>query len=224
MSGMICETKSSMLPVWDDDDFRNGTACVVEFSRQLMDLARRESCGKDVLCREGTWQVSEIMAHIANGTMEGEELELLRELLTLIRENAGCEMAAAAAAQCLVLLDQYLDEWELHIRRKRCTNLICKPSYLLYIAPEYCIGCGKCQEVCPNGAIAGGKDMIHVINAEVCNKCGKCIEICPKDAVKKATAGGMKPKAPAAPIPVGSFGSSSGGEEGTTMRRRRRGE
>ena len=224
MSGIICEQKNTMLPEWNDDDFRNGTACVVEFSKQLMDQARKESCGKDVFCREGTWQISEIIADVTEGKAEGEELELLRELLGLIRENSGCEMSGTAAERCLTLMDQYLDEWEMHIRRKRCTNLICKPSYILYIAPECCDGCGKCLEVCPVAAIAGGKDMIHVINAETCDKCGKCTEICPKDAVKKATAGGLKPKAPAAPVPVGSFGGASGGEEGSTMRRRRRGE
>lgn len=224
MSEKICETKSTMLCEWDDAAFRDGTACVVEFSRQLLDQARKESCGKDVFCREGTWQVSEIIADITKGKIEGEELELLRELLILISENAGCEMSSAAAAHCLVLMDQYRDEWDLHIRRKRCTNLICKSSYILYIAPELCDGCGKCLPACPIGAVAGGKDMIHVIDAEACDKCGKCIEACPKSAIKKAAVGGLKPKAPVSPVPVGSFGGSDGGEEGSSMRRRRRGE
>jgi ferredoxin len=224
MSGMICETKSTMLCQWDDNAFQNGNSCVVEFSRQLLDQARKESCGKDVFCREGAWQVSEIIADITKGRIEGEEPDLLRELLALISENAGCEMSRAAAARCLALMDQYKDEWDLHIRRKRCTNLICKPSYLLYLSPEQCDGCGKCLEVCPVGVIAGGKDMIHVINTELCDKCGKCVEVCPKGAVKKASAGGLKPKAPAAPVPVGSFGGPDSGEEGAPMRRRRRGE
>ncbi len=224
MSKLICETKSTMLSQWDDADFQNGTACVVEFSRQLMDQARKESCGKDVLCREGTWKVSEIIADITNGKTEGEELELLRELFTLISENGGCEMSSAAAARCLALMNQYQEEWELHIRRKRCTNLICKPSYILYIDPELCDGCGKCIEACPIEAIAGGDGMIHVLDTETCDKCGKCIQVCPKSAVKKIAAGGLKPKLPAAPIPAGSFAGAGGGDEGGGMRRRRRGE
>lgn len=224
MSGKTCEAKSIGLCEWDDAAFENGTACVVEYSRQLLDQARRESCGKDVFCREGTWQVSEIIADITKGKIEGEEGELIRELLLLISENANCEMSSAAAARCLDLMDRYQNEWEQHLRRKRCTNLICKPSYLLYIAPELCDGCGKCPDSCPVGAIAGGKDMIHVIDAEACDKCGKCIEVCPRGAIKKISAHGVKPKVPAAPVAVGSFGGSGGGEEGSSMRRRRRGE
>jgi NADH-quinone oxidoreductase subunit F len=220
---MICETNSSILPATNEGALSGGTCCVVDFSKELMDFVRKESCGKCVLCREGSWQVYKIIADITEGRGGSEDYELLKELLEMISQNAGCEMSATAASRCLGLLNSYQEEWDLHIRRKRCTNLICKQAFTLYIAPDTCDGCGKCQEVCPEGAISGGKGMIHVIHPEICTKCMQCIGCCPKEAIKKA--GAVKPKVPAEPIPVGSFGGSAGSNEaGTSMRRRRRGE
>lgn len=220
---MICDISSRSLPEVPEASFTDGNECPVDFGKKLMDTARRESCGKCVLCREGTWQVYEIIKDITEGKAESNDIELLTELLQQISENGGCEMSARAASVCLDLLRNYQLEWDQHIRRKRCTNLICKASFTVYIAPELCDGCGKCQGVCPEGAILGGPNMIHVIDTERCTNCMLCADICPKGAVKKA--GAVKPKVPAEPVPVGSYGEAGGGsEEGTTMRRRRRGE
>lgn len=220
---MICDITSNGLPETPEASFADGSACVVDFARRLTDAARRESCGKCVLCREGTWQVYEIIKDITDGKAESGDLELLTELLEQISTNGGCELSVHAASACLGLLRNYQDEWDQHIRRKRCSNLICKASFTVYLAPEFCDGCGKCIEACPEGAILGGQNMIHVIDTEKCSKCMLCADICPKGAVKKA--GAVKPKIPSEPVPVGSFGEAGGAsEEGTSMRRRRRGE
>lgn len=220
---MICETKSNILPCINKVSFSDGNACVVDFSKKQMDAARRESCGKCVLCREGTWQVYEILKGITEGKAEGEDLELAKELLYLISTNAGCEMSVTAATRCLELIEEYKDEWDLHIRRKRCTNLICKVGFTLYVAPDLCNGCGKCLEICPKQAIDGGNEMIHLIDIEKCDKCMLCVDICPEMAIKKY--GGLRPKLPTEPLAVGSFGTSSGDDEDrSNVRRRRRGE
>lgn len=195
--------------------------CPVDFSKEMMDFVRQESCGKCVLCREGTWQVWEIIHDITEGKGERDDLQLLTELLEQITHNGGCEMAVSASSSCLELLRKYQEEWDQHIRRRRCANLICKGSYTVYIAPELCDGCGKCIEACPEDAIAGNENFIHVVKTEKCTKCMACVDICPKSAIKKA--GPVKPKVPAEPIPVGSL-EEAGCEGGTGMRRRRRGE
>ena len=219
---MICDTGKDRLPQMKEEAFSDGSVCVVDFSKTLMDAARRESCGKCVLCREGTGQAYEIIKDITEGKAENDDFELLKELLEKIESNGSCEMSVTAASVCLGLLRNYQDEWNQHIRRKRCTNLICKSSFTLYIAPELCNGCGKCTAQCPQGAIVGGNDMIHVIKTEECDKCMQCVSVCPLGAIKKA--GAVKPKVPTEPVPVGSFGEASGAESGSGMRRRRRGE
>jgi len=46
---------------------------------------------------------------------------------------------------------------------------------------DACIGCGQCQEVCPEDAIEEGSP--YWINESRCLECGMCSEICPEDAV-----------------------------------------
>jgi Na+-translocating ferredoxin:NAD+ oxidoreductase subunit B len=45
-----------------------------------------------------------------------------------------------------------------------------------------CIGCGKCQEVCPFGAISI-KENLSYIDYEICRLCCKCERVCPTNAI-----------------------------------------
>ncbi|AYO29396.1 4Fe-4S dicluster domain-containing protein [Biomaibacter acetigenes] len=214
---MTCKANSAVLPKWQESD---ANACVVDYCKNLMDTARKESCGKCVLCREGTWQVYEIIKDITEGNGQSEDFELLLEILEQMDKNAKCEMSRTAASICIDLMKAHEEEWDKHIRRKRCSNLVCKGTYTVYVDPQLCDGCGKCLESCPHGAIAGKAGMIHVINPNMCSKSMICMSVCPKGAIKKA--GAVKPKLPSEPVPVGSFDQPSAGQEGETMMRRRR--
>lgn len=214
---MICEAKNTVFSRWDDSD---SNACVVNYCMSIMDTARKESCGKCILCREGTWQVYEIIKDITEGNARSEDFELLLDVLSQIKKSANCEMSRTAASLCMDLMETYEEEWDKHIRRKRCSNLVCKGTYTLYVDPNICDGCGKCLESCPKGAIAGGKEMIHVINPDLCKKSMVCVSACPKGAIKKA--GVVKPKLPSEPVPVGSLSQTSDSQEGESTRRRRR--
>ena len=46
-----------------------------------------------------------------------------------------------------------------------------------------CIGCGKCQQTCPQQCIESGKP--YSIRQEHCLHCGLCYENCPAQAIKK---------------------------------------
>lgn len=71
-------------------------------------------------------------------------------------------------------------------------NPIFRDTYILgkcKIAPkgfaitEKCIACGKCEKLCPQGAIKPGKP--YHIQQEHCLHCGNCEEHCPVNAIIK---------------------------------------
>ena len=46
---------------------------------------------------------------------------------------------------------------------------------------DECVGCGACEDVCPQDAIT--VDDIAVIDADACVDCGACADECPNDAI-----------------------------------------
>jgi len=72
----------------------------------------------------------------------------------------------------------FRDEYETHIREKRCPSYSCKGLVSYYIDPQKCGACRICPRECTSDAIIGGKNLIHVIDQTKCNKCGTCFEIC----------------------------------------------
>lgn len=214
---MICKEDSSCLPAWDET---RADACPVDYTLKLMDTARKVSCGEDIFCREGAWQIAEITKEITEGKSRSEDYELLTDILEQIQLGTACQMAQTAAETGLRLLKEHEEEWNRHIRRKRCTNLICRCSYTLYIDPQLCDGCGECLNLSPPKAIIGTSGMIHIIDNENPVSVQITEAACPKGFIKRA--GVIKPKLPQEPVPAGSFTSNEGENSGRTRRRRRR--
>ena len=81
-------------------------------------------------------------------------------------------------------LDNY-EEYEAHIRDKKCPAGKCKSLFTMVIDPEKCKGCTLCARNCPVGAITGTVRNPHVIDAEKCIKCGVCLDNCRFGAISK---------------------------------------
>lgn len=48
---------------------------------------------------------------------------------------------------------------------------------------DKCIGCGKCEKICPQKAIKKGNQNQYMIQQEHCLHCGNCKENCPMNAI-----------------------------------------
>ena len=161
--------------------------CMVDVARYFLDFLADESCGKCVPCREGIRQMLKILTNISKGKGKEDDIELLEELSEVTRDASLCALGRTAANPVLSTIRYFRDEYEAHIKEKRCPAYVCKALISYYIDPEKCQACMICLRQCPAGAIAGGKSQIHVIDQEKCTKCGTCFEVCPPrfGAVKK---------------------------------------
>ena len=161
--------------------------CMVDVARYFIDFLTEESCGKCVPCREGLRQMHRILTNITRGKGKEGDIELLEELSETAVEASLCALGKSAPNPFLSTLRYFRDEYEAHIKEKRCQALSCKELISYYINPEKCQACMICAKKCPAEAIDGGKKKIHIIDQEKCTNCGTCFEVCPSrfDAVKK---------------------------------------
>jgi NADH-quinone oxidoreductase subunit F len=161
--------------------------CMVDFARYFLNFLSDESCGKCVPCREGIRQMLKILTNITQGKGKEGDIELLEELSEVTKDASLCALGKSAPNPVLSTLRYFRDEYEAHIREKRCPALSCKELISYYIDPHKCQACMICFRKCPADAIDGGKNKIHIINQDKCTKCGTCFEVCPSrfGAVKK---------------------------------------
>ena len=161
----------------------NDQSCMVEVARFFMNFTQRESCGKCVPCREGTKRMLEILERIVDGKGEMSDLDELEELANMVQNMALCGLGKSAPLPVISTLKRFRNEYEEHIRDKKCRAKVCTALRQFHINPEFCIGCGKCAKNCPAGAISGKIKHPYHIDNDICIKCGACKDNCNFDAV-----------------------------------------
>jgi len=160
------------------------TTCMVDVARFFLQFTQSESCGKCTPCREGTKRMLEILDRICSGEGREGDLELLEELGDHIVSTSLCQLGGSAPNPVLSTLKYFREEYEAHIKDKRCPANVCAGMSAAYVIdPETCIGCTACTRVCPTGAISGERKQPHVINSQLCISCGACAEKCPVGAI-----------------------------------------
>ena len=176
--------------------------CIVDTARFFLSFTQAESCGKCVPCRLGTKQMLDTLEDITNGKSKLEDINLLEDLAKDIVAGSLCALGGTAPNPVLTSIRYFRDEYEAHIRDKRCPALACLELISYYVLPDKCQGCGICLRDCPSEAISGGKRMVHVIDQSKCTKCGTCLDVCPTKFSAVAKVSGEKVTVPAKPIPV----------------------
>jgi NADH-quinone oxidoreductase subunit F len=156
--------------------------CMVDMARYFLDFTRKESCGKCNYCRLGTKRMLEILERITQGKGEEGDIELLEELAVKVKDGSMCGLGQTAPNPVLTTIRYFRNEYEDHIKNKRCTAHYCK-ALITFTITDKCTGCTLCSRKCPTGAITGERKAQHVIDQEKCIKCGRCEEACNFNAI-----------------------------------------
>jgi len=157
--------------------------CMVNIARFYMEFIVEESCGRCVPCRIGNKRMLEILTDITEGRGTEESLQELRELSQTIIDTSLCGLGQSAPNPVLSTLKYFMDEYEAHVKEKRCPAGVCQKLMKYEILPEKCIGCTSCARNCPVGCISGSVKQVHVIDQSKCIKCGACMTRCKFGAV-----------------------------------------
>ena len=162
------------------------TDCMVSIAKFYLEFTLDESCGKCTPCRIGNTRLHEILERITNGNGKKEDLDLLRELSTTIKDTALCGLGQTSPNPVLSTLNKFYDEYLAHIEDKTCPAKQCKNLIKYEINPNKCIGCTLCARRCPVQAIESKLKTPHIIDQSKCIKCGACFENCKFEAVEIA--------------------------------------
>jgi NADH:ubiquinone oxidoreductase subunit F (NADH-binding)/(2Fe-2S) ferredoxin len=158
--------------------------CMVEVSRYFINFLVEESCGQCTPCREGLTRMREILSRITQGEGREGDIEQLEEIGQFTNNFSLCGLGTSAANPVLSTIKYFREEYEAHIRSKKCPAGVCKPLYYYEIDPDTCTGCGLCLKRCPAGAITGEKKKAHLIHQEACIKCMECYRNCKFDSIR----------------------------------------
>ncbi len=116
------------------------TTCMVEIARYFLSFTQEESCGKCTPCRMGTKQMLEILTRITQGRGREQDLDTLVQIARTVKESSLCGLGQTCPNPILSTINYFRDEYELHIKEKKCPAAVCDA---LMISP--------CQHTCPVG-------------------------------------------------------------------------
>lgn len=156
--------------------------CVVDVARYFLSFLVEESCGKCVPCREGLYQLHKILVRITQGEGREDDIEKMEKLSKNVIAGSLCGLGTSGPNPLLSTLKYFREEYEAHIRDKKCPAGVCR-ELIRYDITEKCTGCMACISACATHAITGEKDQLHILDQDKCDKCGACYAVCKHDAI-----------------------------------------
>ncbi|MDR2676902.1 MAG: NAD(P)H-dependent oxidoreductase subunit E [Endomicrobium sp.] len=162
----------------------NKNNCMVNIARFFMQFAQNESCGKCVLCREGTKQMLLMLNDITSGEANEATIHLLEKLAIAVSVGSLCGLGKTASNPVLSTLKYFKDEYYAHVKEKKCPAGECV-NLMNYKIIDKCVGCSICTIKCYAKAINGIRGKKHTIDILKCVKCGVCMDSCKFNAIIK---------------------------------------
>ena len=165
------------------------SSCAVDIARYFLHLsmhfAQFEAGFCCPLCNEGVRLLLEVVEQICDGKGKSGDLEALEEISGRTGKGCGCRLGQSAPNIVLTTLRHFREEYEAHIRERRCPAAACK-SLIRYWILDNCTGCTLCAQVCPVNAIQAQPYQVHQVADDLCTRCGMCVSACPEDAIRVA--------------------------------------
>jgi NADH-quinone oxidoreductase subunit F len=177
---------SGGLVVLDDAD------CIVEVTRRLIRTVQKDTCrgcprfqvaqASGVPHQLDAGGMLDLLERVCKGTGTPADLDMLEALARRLLDSAACSPLKAAASLVLTTLASFGDEYEAHVRERRCPAAACR-SLIHYTVYDSCLGCTLCAQVCPLGAIEARPYTHHEIDHDRCTRCGLCVTACVEKAI-----------------------------------------
>ena len=164
--------------VMDEDD------CMVNIAKFFLEFTLDESCGRCTPCRIGNKRLHEMLVEISEGRADVAILSKMKTLCETIKDTALCGLGQTSPNPVLSTMNNYLDEYLMHIKDHHCPAGVCV-KLLRFVINEKCVGCTMCAKNCPASCISGERKQKHSIDQTRCIKCGVCYESCKFHAIDK---------------------------------------
>ena len=161
------------------------STCMVDVARYFLSFLVDESCGKCVPCREGLFQMYQIVSRICEGEGTAGDLDQIDDLSRAILVGSLCALGKSGPNPVLSTLQHFRDEYRAHINERRCPAGVCKALITYRVVNEACDGCGACLKACASSAILGTPkkgDTFNIDEAK-CDRCGACVTVCKRGAI-----------------------------------------
>ncbi|HPX56581.1 MAG TPA: NADH-ubiquinone oxidoreductase-F iron-sulfur binding region domain-containing protein [Syntrophales bacterium] len=161
----------------------DNTTCMVDIAKYFVNFLAKESCGKCTPCREGIRRMRDILEDICAGKGQEGDIDLLKDMSDAMIDGSLCALGGSAPNPVLSTLRYFQEEYEAHIRDKKCAAGVCKALIKFRVVEDKCNGCGKCRKVCPTRAAKGLRKEVHEIDQALCIQCRACYEVCAFNAI-----------------------------------------
>lgn len=155
--------------------------CMVDIAHYFIRFLLEESCGKCTPCREGLRQLDDLVGKVCSGQADETTIPQIERVARAMKLGSLCSLGMDAPNPVMSTLKFFRDEWEEHVRDKKCRAGGCRKLITYFINHEKCTGCSLCLKNCPQKAITGTHKDGHsfFIDPAICDKCGICFSVCP---------------------------------------------